>query len=349
MLILGKYLRRRGNGRLLLAGFLLVTMMAGLIGCSGAGGTSANKPKIVFGDYSWDSAQVHNRIAAFIVEKGYGYPVDYVFGETMPIMQGMEKGNIDVTMEMWVDNVKEAYQKMLDSGAVKDLGANFPDSPQGWYVPTYMIKGDSARGIKPMAPDLKSVSDLPKYAKLFKDPEQPDKGRFHNSPPGWVVTDINQAKIKAYGLDKSFNVFSTGSDTALASSIVSAYEKGQPWVGYYWEPTWIMGKLDMTMLEEPPFDQQQWDKDKGCSFAPTKVNIAINAKLEQKAPEVVKFLDNYQTTLEQTNSALAYMNSQNADAKAAAIWFLQQYPDHWKKWVPADVASKVEKALSEVK
>ncbi|AEG16256.1 ABC-type glycine betaine transport, periplasmic subunit [Desulfofundulus kuznetsovii DSM 6115] len=326
-----------------------------MMGCGAHNGQSAGadkakeKPEIVFGDFSWDSVQVHNRIAAFIIEHGYGYPVNFMFGETIPILQGLERGDVDVSMEIWVDNIREAYQKALDSGAVKDLGTNFPDAPQGWYVPTYVIKGDPARGIKPMAPDLKSVSDLPRYWKLFKDPEQPNKGRFYNSPPGWVVTGINTQKLKAYGLDKYFNDFITGSDTALATSIVSAYEQGKPWLGYYWEPTWVMGKLDMTMLEEPPYSEKRWNTDRGCAFPACKVTIAINSKLEKVAPEVVKFLDNYQTTLEQTNKTLAYMHDHGVDAKAAAIWFLKQYPDHWKQWIPEDIAVRVSQALNEVK
>src|SRR5690606_20900084 len=112
-------------------------------------------------------------------------------------------------------------------------------------------------------PDLKSIADLSKYKDLFQDPEVPDKGRFHQSPPGWAATTINEAKFQAYGLDKSFNLFSTGSDTALATSMVSAYEKGEPWLGYYWEPTWVMGKLDMTLLEEPQYDEKVWNKNYG--------------------------------------------------------------------------------------
>ena len=107
-----------------------------------------------------------------------------------------------------------------------------------------------------MAPDLKSVFDLPRYWQLFKDPEVPTKGRLHNSPPGWPVTGINEAKFKTYGLDQTFNLFSTGSDTALATSMVAAYEKGQPSMGYYWEPTWVMGQLDTTMLKEPEYNAE---------------------------------------------------------------------------------------------
>ena len=40
------------------------------------------KEPVVFSDLNWDSAQIQNRIAMYIVEHGYGYPVDTVFGGT---------------------------------------------------------------------------------------------------------------------------------------------------------------------------------------------------------------------------------------------------------------------------
>jgi len=215
---------------------VMVFLGVALTGC-GTSQSPSDKEQFVMADVSWDSVKVHNRIAGFIIKHGYGYPEPrYVFGETLPLLQGMTTGEVDITLEVWKDNYEEVWNNALAGGTVLDLGSNYPDAPQGWYVPTYMIKGDPDRGIEAVAPDLKSVADLPKYWQLFKDPEVPSKGRFHNSPPGWGVTEINEAKLKTYGLNATFNTFSTGSDTALATSMVTAYQKGQPWVGYYWEP-----------------------------------------------------------------------------------------------------------------
>jgi len=149
---------------------------------------AASEKPIVFGDASWDSIQVHIRIAAFIIENGLGYKTDFMVGETIPIVAGVIRGDIDVDMESWTENLQEVYDKGIKSGKMLDLGPNFPDSWQGWLVPTYVIKGDPERGIKALAPDLKSVFDLPKYWKIFKDPEVPEKGRFYNSIPGWAIT-----------------------------------------------------------------------------------------------------------------------------------------------------------------
>jgi glycine betaine/proline transport system substrate-binding protein len=306
---------------------------------------AAAPKKLVLADVGWDSVQVHNRIAGFILKHGYGYEVEYIPGETIPLFTGMARGDIDITMEVWVANSKEAYDKAMKAGQIIDLGSNFPDSWQGWLVPTYMIKGDSERGIKPMAPDLKSIKDLPKYWKLFKDPEDPSKGRFYNSLPGWECTKINSKKLKVYGLDKYYNDFITGSDAALNGSMAAAFKKGQPWFGYYWAPTWPLGKYDMTPIEEPPFDQEVWDKNYGCAYPSVKVNIVVHKSLPQKAPDVVTFLKKYETTQAMANQFLAYMRDENADTQTAALWFLENYRDLWHDWVPSDVMEKVETAL----
>jgi glycine betaine/proline transport system substrate-binding protein len=333
---------------------LVLSFMVVIAGCSGDAGDkdTAEKPVLVMADVSWDSIKVHNRIAAFIIEHGYGYPgPEYQFCETLPALQGLSHGDIDIYMEVWTDNILDAWDKVLDDGTVKNLGSNFPDAPQGWYVPTYMIEGDSERGIEPMTPDLKSVSDLPQYWELFKDPEVPTKGRLHNSIPGWKCTEINEYKHKAYGLDDTYNLFSTGSDAALSASMAAAYEKGEPWLGYYWEPTWVMGKLDMTLLEEPEYDDTLWNEEAGyaCAYPSAKVFIGINSELENTAPELVEFLDKYNTTLEHNNGFLAYMMEAEADEEEAALYFLKEYPDVWSSWVPEDVVEKVEAALNEVK
>jgi len=306
--------------------------------------TAASK-KLVLADLNWDSAQVHSRIAGFIMEKGYGYKIEYIPGATITLFAGLVRGDIDINMECWVENQQEAYDKGIAAGKVIDLGSNFPDSWQGWLVPTYVIKGDAKRGIKPMAPDLRSISDLPKYWKIFKDQEDPSKGRFYSCIPGWECEKINEKKFKAYGLDKQYNIFLPGSDAALNGSMAAAYKKGKPWFGYYWAPTWVLGKLDMTPIEEPPYDKKLWDASYACAYPSVSVNIIVNASLQKRAPEIIEFLKKYETTQAMANKFLAYMRDKKANTQAAAVWFLKNYQDLWSGWVPENIAKKVKAAL----
>jgi glycine betaine/proline transport system substrate-binding protein len=304
------------------------------------------KEPIVFADAGWDSLRFHNHVAGIIIKHGYGYEYDITPGSTPTTIAGLRNGDIDVYMEVWTDNIMDIYQPAVESGDIIELGVNFDDNAQGLYVPTYVIKGDPERGIEPMAPDLKSVSDLPRYWELFKDPEEPSKGRIVGSPAGWKVDEILVEKMKTYSLEANYNYLRPGSDTALAASIAGAYEKGEPWLGYYWEPTWIMGKYDMTLLEEPEYSKEKWNNGYACEFAPVRVTIAVHKDILEKAPEVVEFLKKYKTTSSLVNEALAYMQENEASAEDAAVWFLKEHEEIWTKWVSEEVAEKIKAELN---
>ena len=301
-------------------------------------GVSLAKAPIVISDREHDSIRIHDRIVAYILTYGYGYEYEFLPTTNTLGVAGLLRGDLDISMEIWVENMQEAYDKMLAAG-VQDLGANFPDSWQGWLIPTYTAKKYN----------IKSVFDMNKHWELFKNPENPRKGRFHSGIPGWFCTIINQKKIDAYGLD-NYNVFVPGSNAALSSSMVSAYKRHKPWFGYYWSPTWVLGKLDMYKLEEAPFDQEKWDNGFLCSFPSVRVNILVSAGFVENYPDVVEFLKKYETTQEINNKFLAYQRELKGRTNVdSAIWFLENYKDLWTKWLPVGIAVKVEQALNKGK
>ncbi|MFW5776373.1 MAG: glycine betaine ABC transporter substrate-binding protein [Spirochaetota bacterium] len=289
--------------------------------------------EMVFADASWDSILVHNRIVAFILENGYGgYGADFIPGDTIPLFNGLVPGDIDVMMESWHSNYPEAYEEQEQAGTVVNVGENMPDGPQGWWVPRYMIEGDPDRGIEPVAPNLESIEDLPEYSDLFPDPENPGKGRILVGLPGWSATEISENLMEEYDLYEDYTAFLPGSDASLAASMKSAYDRREPWVGYYWEPTAIMYQLDMVRLE-------------GTEFPAADVDILMNAESYEAMPEVAEFLANYNTSVEVNNEFLNVLDEQVDDAEEAAIWFLQNKEDVWTEWVSNEIADKVRAAL----
>jgi len=303
------------------------------------------KDKIIFVDSGWDSIRFHNSVAQTIIEKGYGYPTEDIPASSASIVLGLKQGDIDIDMEWWISGAGEMYWEALKEGLIIEASVNINDNAQGLYVPTYMIKGDSERGIEATAPDLKTIFDLKNYWELFKDDEDPSKGRIYGAPPVWVTDEILRIKLKTYDMYEFYNYFSPGSDSALSAVIAGAYEKGEPIVAYYWEPTWLMGMLDMTLLEDEPYSDEKWNNGRACEFKPTDCVIAINKDLPKKAPEVVDFLKNYHTNSAMVNAALSYMMENECDSRDAAIWFLKTREDVWTKWVPEEIAEKVKEAI----
>jgi glycine betaine/proline transport system substrate-binding protein len=323
-----------------------------------APGESGLDRSIVFADYGWDGPLFHNRIAQFILEEGYGYETDVIPGETIPLFQGQINGEIDISMEIWLDQMPPFWPAVED-GTIIDLGQNFDGGTQGWYVPTYVIEGDEERGIDPIAPDLRHVDDLPDYAHIFEDPDESGMGRIYDGVAGWEAERVHEIKVQVYGLDQYYNRFLPGSGPALHTSLISAYDRGEPWLGYQWVPSWVTGLYDLTMLEEPEYTDECWEgieaaleeegdlPDEVCAWPVSDVHIAVTAGFAEEAPDVVEFLSNYQTTLEQNDLALAYMAENETGHSEAAIWFLQEFEDTWTEWVDEDVAERVRAALDD--
>ncbi|MTI86210.1 MAG: ABC transporter substrate-binding protein [Firmicutes bacterium] len=331
--------------RHLLFAVCLIALSFAVIGCGSSGEGEQPKETLVFADAGWDSIRFHNDVARLIVENGFGYQTDVIPGSTPATFTGLRNGDIDIYMEAWKQNIIETYQEGIEKGEIVEVSVNFDDNAQGLYVPTFVIEGDPARGIEPMAPELEYVEDLPEYWELFKDPEQPSKGRIYGSIPGWAADEILHQKYETYGLDETYNYFRPGSDTALAAAISTASEEGKPFVGYYWEPTWISGKYDITLLKEEEYSDEKWNNGYACEWPGTDVTIVVNSSVHEKAPEVVDFLENYKTSSKLTAEALAFMQDNDAGTEDAAKWFLQEREDVWTSWVSEEVAQKVKESL----
>lgn len=342
-----KYLRK---SNLILISLILLTIVS-LVACSqpssddGQVKEVAKKETIVLADPGWDSVSFHNSVASVIIKEGFGYDTEIIPGTTAATFLGFRQGEIDVYMEVWTDNIIEQYTEAIEKEEIVEVSTNFDDNSQGLYVPTYVIEGDKERGIEPMAPDLKTVEDLKKYPEIFNDPEDKSKGRIYGAPSSWAVSEILITKIENYGLNEDYNVFDPGSDTSLATSLASAIEKGQPWVGYYWDPTWVTGKFDVTLLQDIPFDIEKWEDGYRCEFKPVDVTVSVNKDLLNTAPDVVEFLKNYTTSSVLTAEALAYMQENEVDADTTAKWFLKEHEDIWTKWVSEEIAQKVRAAI----
>jgi glycine betaine/proline transport system substrate-binding protein len=312
---------------------------------------------IVFADFDWDSALLLNGIARTVLEEGFGCETDAFPGSTIPMYQGAIRGDIDVLMEVSKVNIPDFWPGALADGTVVEIAEVFDDAIQAFYVPRYVIEGDAERGIEPMAPGLRSVTDLPAYAEIFRDPEQPDRGRFHNCILGWQCELINNVKLHAYGLTDAFVSFEPGTAVALATTMETAYLRGEPWVGYYWAPTWLLGRLDMVRLEEPPHTDACWEQlmahldtpeqaEVACAYPDAAAAIVVGAAFHADAGDaILDFLGAVRVPTDVISDLLAHMQETGDDPLGAARTFLADSPDAWTHWVDDAVAERVLAAL----
>ena len=315
-----------------------------LSACSGQAFNESKPVKAVFADAGWDSIRFHNAVAAYIGESAYNIRGEDIPGTTPITYNGLIAGDVDVYMEVWTDNLP-TYEADLEAGKFKELGINFDENKQGLSVPRYVIEGDASRGIKPVAPDLKTVADLKNYSHVFADPDDPSKGRIYGAISGWSIDEVMRKKVQYYTLDKDYIYFDPGSESASIAAISSAYEKGRPVVSYHWDPTWLTGKLDLVLLEDAPYDPELYQQ--GRTECPSmNITIAVSNEFYEKAPEYCEFLSKYRTSSALTAEALAYIEDHNASMKEAAEWFLKEHDELIAQWLPEDKAELVRSKLN---
>jgi len=310
---------------------------------------------IRIGDLDWGSAKLHTAISKIILEKGYGCKTEITTGSTNPIMAALYAQKLDVVMEIWTGNIQEQVDKAIKQGKVRLVGVNTPQSGQGFYVDATTSKKYH----------LKSVQDMlkPEIAMLFKDPLEPSKGRMTSCISGWTCYTVNQVKHHSYGLDQYYTNYDPGSAGALDAAIKGAFKKKKPIFTYYWEPTALMGQVDLVKLSEPAYNKKDWDvlskvvediKEKGIesmrkvkavAYNGMPLDVVVNTQLDKLEPEVVKFLSKYTIPLAMVNKLLAYYkNEADGEADVTAAHFLKT-DKSWESWVPAEVAAKVKAGL----
>ncbi len=197
--------------------------------------------KVVFAGLNWESGMFTTDLLRYVLEKGYGCETDALPGNTVTMENALRQNDIQVTGEQWAGR-SPVWRAAEEAGEVFSVGETVKGATEGWWVPEYLVKGDPQRGIEAKAPELRSVADLPRYKALFRDPEEPAKGRFYNCPTGWTCEIVNSQKLKAYRLQDSYTNFRTGTGPALDAAISAAFRRGEPVLFYYWSPTPLMGR-----------------------------------------------------------------------------------------------------------
>lgn len=299
----------------------------------------------------WESNNLLAKISTLILEKGYDCKVETIPGSSIPLITGMARGDIDIMVEVWAENVKIIWSKYVKEGKVTQLGTSFNGAVQGFFVPRYLVEGDVKKGKKALAPELRSVFDLPKYKHLFKDKEEPQKGRFYNCVFGWTCEVVNSHKLRIYGLQEHFTNFRPGTSAALDATISAHYKRKKPFVAYYWGPTWILGQYDLVILEEPSYVKQVFETltddkakpKKAVAYPKIDVLTAANTRFARQYPKTSDFFTKFNIPVDLINKMLGQMKRDRIETEGMAKRFLKEHKAIWTKWVPNHINQKVSK------
>uniref|UniRef100_UPI0040471513 glycine betaine ABC transporter substrate-binding protein n=1 Tax=Yoonia sp. TaxID=2212373 RepID=UPI0040471513 len=161
-------------------------------------------------------------------------------------------------------------------------------------------------------------------------------------PTGWGCDVTNFNNFKAAGLGEAgVERFQHGSGETLAASIAAAYEAREPWFGYYWAPTSVLGKYPMVEVKLPPYNAEAHICN-GLEDGPTptlssypaaNVVTAVTSSFVEREPEIVELLKKMTFTNAQMGEVLAWQEGNNASNEEAAVYFLSTYPEVWGDWL----------------
>ncbi|NCG26289.1 MAG: glycine/betaine ABC transporter substrate-binding protein [Verrucomicrobiales bacterium] len=275
----------------------------------------------------WGSAQIVTAVSKFLMEEGYGCEVTTVPLSTNPALVSVsETGEPDILTEIWT-NGAPAYKGLLESGAIIQVTEVLSDGGvEGFFVPNYLLEKH---------PELATIEGIAANPELVGN-------RFHNCPEGWTCLNVSTNLLKAGGLiDAGIENFVHGSGETLAASIAAAHENKEPWFGFYWAPTSVLGKYPMTLVEMAPHDPEKHTCNitadcatPSMSAFPRSVVVTVLSKeFMAKNSEISNLMTNLSFTNSQMGETLAWVEDNNASYDEGAVYFLTTYKDVWGSWL----------------
>ncbi|WP_299283074.1 glycine betaine ABC transporter substrate-binding protein [uncultured Tateyamaria sp.] len=278
-------------------------------------------------EMDWASAAVVTNVSKFLLEQGYGCSVSIVPTTTVPAMASVaETGEPDILTELWT-SYTEVYEELRGEGKLVELSKVLSDGGvEAWWIPDYLAEAH---------PELTTLEGIKANPQLVG-------GRFHDCPSGWGCDVTNNNNFKAAGLaDAGVERFQHGSGETLATAIAAAYEAKEPWFGYYWAPTSVLGKYPMVQVSMPEYDADTHTCNgledcatPGLSAYPvSNVVTAATQAFVDREPEAAALMGNVTFTNAQMGEVLAWQEANQASNEEAAVYFLTTYKDTWGDWL----------------
>ncbi|SEM71830.1 glycine betaine/proline transport system substrate-binding protein [Pseudomonas sp. ok272] len=245
----------------------------------------------------WSDSVATTHVAAEVIKQKLGYDVKLQAVATGIMWQGVATGKLDAMLSAWLPVTHgEYWAKNKDK--VVDYGPNFKDAKIGLIVPEY-VKAISIA-------DLKSDTSF--------------KNKIVGIDAGSGVMLKTDQAIKDYGLDYKLQA---SSGAAMIAELTRAEDKKESIAVTGWVPHWMFAKWKLRFLDDP----------KGVYGAAETVNSIGSLGLAKKAPDVAKFLHNFQWTSKDEIGEVMLAIQDGAKPDAAAKDWVAKHPERVAEWL----------------
>jgi len=298
-----------------------------LIGLNAGSAQAQECGEVTITEMDWGSAIIVTQVAKFLLEQGYGCSVTTVPSASVPALASVsETGKPDIITELWT-NGAPAYVPLLEAGKINELTRVLSDGGlEGLFIPVYLAEAH---------PELTTIEGVLANPDLVGN-------RMHNCPVGWNCQTVATNVAKGGGFAAAgIEDFVHGSGETLTASIGAAYAAKEPWFGYYWTPSLVMGKFPMVQVDLGPHDpsKQACNSDKDCatptmqSWPSSVVTTVVTSEFESSHPAETDLMRNLSFTNEMMNSLLAWQDAEGASGDETAVYFLSTQQELWGSWI----------------
>ncbi|GAA2274398.1 ABC transporter permease/substrate binding protein [Streptomyces hawaiiensis] len=251
--------------------------------------------KISIGYIPWDEGVASTFLWKEILEQR-GYEVEAKQFDAGPLYTSLAQGDVDFQTDAWLPTTHAQYWKKYGK-QLDDLGAWYDKTSLELTVPAYM-KG------------IDSLADLKGKASEFGG-----KITGIESSAGEMAL-LKSKVLKAYGLDKEYEVVDS-STPAMLAELKRAYDRKKPIVTTLWSPHWAYNDYDLKKLKDP---KGAWGEGDG-------VHTLSRKGFADDDPTVAKWLKNFSMSEKQLTSLEAEINKAGKGSQQDAV-------RHWLKQNP---------------
>ena len=287
---------------------------------------------------SWTGAQAIANLLKVVVETRIGGTAGLVPGNNATIFQAMDqgKGDIDVHPDVWLPNQESFTKKYVDGAGTVQLSENSYEGNQGFCVSRDFAEANNITDIADLGrPDV--------AAKMDSDGN--GKGEMWIGAPGWASANVNEVKVRDYGL-LDFIEPIRAEEAVKTARVKDSIAKGEGYAFYCYKPHAIWFQFDVVMLTEPKFDPAKYimvqpsdDADwYNKSSVATKdalknVQIAFSKSLAGRSPAIAEFFERFALTAEDVSSFAFEISGNGRDPADVAKEWVAANPDRVDAWL----------------
>lgn len=309
-------------------------VLAGALAMSGG---IASAESVNIGAPAWTGAQAIAHLIQEVVVTKIGGTAELVPGNNASIFQAMDqgKGDIDVHPDVWLPNQESFTKKYVDDAGTVTLSSNSYEGKQNFCVSKTFAETNGVTSIFDLA--------RPEIAKLM-DSDGNGKGEIWIGAPGWASANVNEVKVRDYGL-MPFMEPIRADQAVMTARVGDAIKKGEGYAFYCYSPHAIWFQHDIVRLEEPAFDPEKYialqPSDDPDWFTKSKVmtedalkqvQVAYSNSLQDRSPAIADFLANMKLDGETVSSFAFEIEGGKDPADVAKAW-VEENSDRVDSWL----------------